>query len=238
MIINHEPFFHVVIDNFFPDDVAYKLSNDFLGYNDPVWYKWDNSIEHKGLCSNWSAFPKTTYSEISRLLSNEFVDQLKQITGIDPIYPDIGLSGAGWHMHSRGGKLNVHRDYVIHPKMQLARKLNLIIYLTPDWNPKWGGALELWSHDLDTDRPKECVNKIDCLFNRAIIFDTTQNSWHGLPTAIKCPDNVYRKSIALYYLTDITGKEELRYRAQFVPSKEQLNDKSIEEFCKERSKPY
>jgi len=235
MIINHEPFFHVVIDNFFPDDVAYQLSNDFLGYNDPVWYKWDNPIEHKGLCSNWSVFPKTTYSEISRLLSNEFVDQLKQITGIDPIYPDIGLSGAGWHMHIRGGKLNVHRDYVIHPKIQLARKLNLIIYLTPDWNPKWGGALELWSHNPDTDRPKECVHKIDCLFNRAIIFDTTQNSWHGLPEQLTCPENVSRRSLATYYMSEVSELAENRKRALYAPHKEQKDNPEVIEFCKKRS---
>jgi hypothetical protein len=238
MIIKTDPFFHVVIDNFFPEEVAHQLSNDFLDYDDSKWYCFDNPIENKKICNNWNIFPKTTYTEITRLLSNKFVEELKKITGIDPIYPDIGLLGSGWHMHGRGGKLNVHRDYVIHPKIKLSRKLNLIVYLTPNWNPEWGGALEIWSHNSETDKPKECVSKIDCLFNRAIIFDTAQNSWHGLPNALTCPDNVYRKSIALYYLTDITGNEEQRFRAQFVPSKDQINDKSIEEFCEQRSKLY
>lgn len=238
MIIKHDPFFHIVIDNFFPEEVAHQLSNEFVDYQDPYWKKFDNPIENKKISNNWNIFPKTTYSEITRLLSNDYIEELKKITGIDKLYPDIGLSGAGWHMHGRGGKLNVHRDYVIHPKINLSRKLNLIIYLTPNWNQEWGGGLELWSHDSTTDRPKELVHKIECVFNRAIIFDTTQNSWHGLPNALTCPDNVYRKSIALYYLTDLTGNEEQRYRAQFVPSKEQMNDKSIEEFCEQRSKLY
>ena len=50
-------------------------------------------------------------------------------------------------MSSRGGKLNIHKDYSIHPRVDppKQRKLNLIVYLTEDWNPEWGGALELWS---------------------------------------------------------------------------------------------
>ena len=90
-------------------------------------------------------------------------------------------------MHSQGGRLSVHLDYSIHPKLKLQRKLNLIVYLEEDYNPDWGGSLQLWSHDYDNKKPLEKVKEIQPLFNNAIIFDTTQKSWHGFPEPINPP---------------------------------------------------
>ena len=47
------------------------------------------------------------------------------------------------HMHGRGGNLNIHKYYSIHPRLKLQRKLNLIVYMSDDWDPTWGGGLEL-----------------------------------------------------------------------------------------------
>ena len=139
-------------------------------------------------------------------------------------------------MSSRGGKLNIHKDYSIHPRVDppKQRKLNLIVYLTEDWNPEWGGALELWSHDEKNNKPLERVVEVPCIFNRAVLFDTTQNSWHGLPDEIQCPEDIHRKSIAVYYLTDINNTAEDRKRALFAPYKEQENDPDLLDFIKKR----
>ena len=80
------------------------------------------------------------------------------------------------------------------------------------------------------------VKTIEPKFNRAILFDTTQDSWHGLPNPLTCPEGKYRKSLAVYYLTDVDENTEERYRALFVPTNEQLNDIEIVKLCKERSK--
>ena len=66
--------------------------------------------------------------------------------------------------------------------------------------------------------------------------DTTQDSWHGLPKPLTCPSGKYRKSLAVYYLTDVDENTEERYRALFVPTEEQLTDPEIVKLCKERSK--
>ena len=152
------------------------------------------------------------------------------------MYPDYGLHGGGWHMHGTGGNLNVHKDYSVHPKLGLRRKLNLIVYLSENWNPDWGGAIEFWSHNEQNNRPLALEKSIDCMYNRAVLFDTTQNSWHGLPTPLTCPKGKYRKSIAMYYLTDADGDEEVRQRALFAPRKEQENDPNVLELIKERTK--
>jgi Rps23 Pro-64 3,4-dihydroxylase Tpa1-like proline 4-hydroxylase len=236
IIMEVEPFEYFIIDNFLPVDKAKKLSDEFPDYHSPNWYDYDNPLELKKTINNWFYFPPETYQLFTELNGDKFIGKLKHILKLDNLYSDMGLHGGGWHIHGRGGKLNVHLDYSLHPKLNLERRLNLILYLTPDWNPKWGGNLEFWSHDEKTNRPKEKVKTIDCIFNRAVIFNTTQNSWHGFYEPINCPKNVYRKSIATYYLTDPTENTPPRKRALYSPAKEQENDKDILELIEKRVK--
>ena len=90
------------------------------------------------------------------------------------------------------------------------------------------------------EKPKiqlERVVEVPCIFNRAVLFDNIpwiQNSWHGLPDEIQCPEDVHRKSIAVYYLTDINNTAEDRKRALFAPYKEQENDPDLLDFIKKR----
>lgn len=231
--IETEPFNHIVIDDFFNESFANALAEEFPDYNDDRWYRYDNPIEVKRTMNFWDRFPKLTYNAFWFLCSQNFSDILSRKIG-KQLYADYGLNGGGWHMHGNNGKLNIHQDYSIHPKIPLQRKLNIIIYLSKDWNPEWGGGLEFWSHDSEKNRAKEMVKRIDVKFNRAVIFDTTQNSWHGLPEKLTCPDGVYRKSLAIYYLQEPDESVEMRSKAWYAPYKEQENDQSILEFIEKR----
>ena len=231
-----EPFDHWIIDDFYHINKAKKIEENFPSYEDNIWYFYENPIENKKTLQDWLRFSSEIYQTLQDLCSNEFIEKIKLITGIDNLYPDYGLHGGGLHIHSRGGNLNIHKDYSIHPKLKLQRKLNLIVYMSDNWDFSWGGGLEFWSHNSETNKPKELIKTIEPKFNRAILFDTTQNSWHGLPQPLICPSDKYRKSLAVYYLTDVDGNTEERYRALFVPTKQQLTNDKIVEFCKERSK--
>ena len=212
----YEPYDHWTIENFLDIEDARKVSSEFIEYDsEDLIHYLDHYKYDKKTCNQWDKFPATTYKLFSKLLSKEFVEKLSDITDIYPLYPDIGLHGGGWHMHTGGGKLALHLDYSIHPKLNLQRKLNLIVYLEEDYDPKWGGSLQLWSHDDKNNKPLEKVKEIEPLFNRAIIFDTTQKSWHGFPETISPPPGKIRKSVAVYYLTDITSTAEERYRAHY-----------------------
>ena len=235
-LMHKEPFDHWIIDDFFPLDKAQRISENFPAYDDERWYFYENAIENKKTLQNWLRFPPEIYQTLQDLCSNDFIETIKSMTGIKNLYPDYGLHGGGLHMHGRGGNLNIHKDYSIHPKLKLQRKINLIVYMSDDWDPAWGGGLELWSNNPETNRPKELIKIIEPKFNRAILFDTTQNSWHGLPKPLTCPDGKYRKSLAVYYLTDVDKNTEERYRALFVPTEEQLTDPEIVKLCEDRSK--
>lgn len=230
------PFYYQVIDNFFNSEQAKAISQEFPDYNSDIWYCYNNPLENKKTCNNWYQFGPETYKTLSMLNSKEFIKQLQKITGIPKLYPDIGLHGGGLHIHGTGGKLNIHLDYSIHPKLKLQRKLNLIIYLEEDWNPEWGGNLEFWSHDKEKNKPNKRFAKIDNIFNRAVLFDTTQNSWHGFPDPLTCPEGKYRKSLAVYYLTNPPEGTDPRPRALYAPTREQENNPEILKLIEERMK--
>jgi hypothetical protein len=230
------PFSHHIIDNFLDLERAKIISKEFPDYHSDAWFFYNNPLENKKTCNNWYYFGPETYKLFCYLNSKEFINQLQKITGIKNLYPDIGLHGGGLHIHGRGGKLNVHLDYSIHPKLKLQRKLNLILYLQENWNPEWGGGLELWSHNDQTNKPDKKIVILDNIFNRAVLFDTTQNSWHGFPDPLTCPEGIYRKSIAVYYLTDPPEGTDPRPRALYSPSKEQENNPEILKLIEERVK--
>lgn len=234
---NAKPFDHVIIDNFWKKEIAEELekeiSNFMIQGNEVSVY--DNIFEKKITCNHYDNFPKTVYQAFSYLNSSLFVNLLSEITGIKEIITDIGLHGGGLHIHPNQGKLNVHKDYSIHPKLGKERRLNIIIYMTPNWNDDWGGSLELWSHNYKTNKPHEKITSISNIFNRAILFDTTQNSWHGLPEEIKMPPGVKRQSMAVYFLTEPRSDADKREKALFAPTKEQENNEEILELIKKRA---
>ena len=234
MFRSAEPFNHIVLDEFFRPDLADALAADFESAS-PGWHEYHNPIEVKKTCNNWNEFPPDTYRVFSYLVSEPFVEMLRELTGEPALVADMGLHGGGWHRHGAGGKLNTHLDYSIHPKTGLQRKLNLIVYIGRDWDPAWGGGLGLWSQEEETGKPGEIEKVVDCLFNRAVLFDTTQNSWHGLPEPIRCPEGRYRASMAVYYMIPAETGASPRERALFAPHKGQASDPEVLDLIRRRS---
>jgi Rps23 Pro-64 3,4-dihydroxylase Tpa1-like proline 4-hydroxylase len=230
----NKPFDHCLIDNFFKSDVAEQLQNEFMDYSDDRWFYYKNAIEDKKACSNWGNFPPLTYQVFQELLSNKFLQTIEGALG-GKLYVDHGLHGGGWHIHASGGNLNPHLDYSIHPKMGLLRKLNIIIYLSKELEDSHGGHLGLWDHDKSKNGPGGLVKEIQPIYNRAVLFDTTQNSWHGMSRPLIQPEGIYRKSIAVYYLIQPPVDADPRERALFAPRLEQQNDENILNLIKLRA---
>lgn len=222
-----QPVPYCVIDNFLQEDIAYRVAAEFPSFDSESYNgKYNNQIEIKKTCNVWDRFSTNTYKLLTFLNSPEFVEYISLLTE-ESIYADPGLHGGGWHTHPAGGKLNPHLDYSIHPKLGLQRKFNLLIYLTPNWSEDWGGDFGLWNVD-EVGKPTSVHTMISPQFNRAIFFDTTMNSWHGLAREVACPWNITRNSIATYYLKQPDITADPRMRALFAPTEEQKNDKDIE----------
>lgn len=222
----NQPFDHCIVDRFFDLKIAKLLEKDFPRYEDPSWFEYNNPLEHKKALNDWNKFPPLTYQAFMMLNSPQMIKLLKKYVGVN-LFPDMGLHGGGWHIHGQEGNLNPHLDYSIHPKNGLQRKLNIIIYLSENLRPSiHQGHLGLWSHNIKTKQPDQLIREVEPLFNRAIIFDTTQHSWHGMSRLLKLPKGIHRKSLAIYYLTK-PNHAEAHQRALYAPRNDQKNNKEV-----------
>lgn len=228
------PFDHCVVDDFLKPEVATRLANEFPAYDSSVWYFYNNQIENKKALNDWNAYPETTYRFFSYLISEEFVQELSRLAGVH-FYADHGLHGGGWHIHGVGGNLNPHLDYSIHPKLKLQRKLNIIVYISKELQESHGGHLGLWEAAEGQEPLGRLVKEVAPKFNRAVIFDTTQNSWHGMSRPLAVPDGVYRKSLAVYYLCEPPAAVDTRQRALFAARENQKGNAEVEDLIRRRA---
>lgn len=229
-----KPFHHCVVDDFLLPDVASQLSKEFPAYNDSSWFVYDSPLERKKALNNWNQFPPTTYKLFEYLTSENFVKELSEALSLN-LLPDPGLHGGGWHIHGAGGNLNPHLDYSLHPKCGLMQKINIIVYMSEDLRLEHGGHLGFWDNSGEGGGPGVLRQEIEPRYNRAVIFDTTQDSWHGISRPLNVPNNIFRKSLAIYYLTNPTNNCDSRSRALFAPRDYQLGDRAVMDIIEKRS---
>lgn len=199
------PFPHALFENFLPNSCLESVVKAFDASAQMEWKQFDNSNEKKFSNSNVATMPFALRHLLNEFNGAVFVDFLEEITGIVGLIPDPHFVGGGMHLIKRGGKLGIHADFNRHSKLQLDRRLNVILYLNEDWAEEYGGHLELWSQD-----GKACVKKILPSANRLVIFSTTSNSFHGHPTPLTCPPDRSRRSLALYYYSSGRPAKEKR----------------------------
>jgi Rps23 Pro-64 3,4-dihydroxylase Tpa1-like proline 4-hydroxylase len=199
------PFPFIVLDDFLPADSFRKVHAELPTLEDPS-VRWGNLTTKlddgrpaqilKYHLDNYLHMKPLVRQLIAELNSGPFSFMLSQLTGIEGLISDTMLQGAGVHLVKPGGMLRVHADYRFHPNLHLDRRINLLLYMNPDWKEEYGGHLEIWTSDMRTR-----VHRVLPIANRCVIFNTGDDTYHGHPRPLSCPEGMARKSIALYYFT-------------------------------------
>lgn len=156
--------------------------------------------------------PPYTRNLFYMLNSRPFVLFLEELTGIQGLIPDPYFMGGGIHVVANGGHLDIHADFNHNDKLNLERRLNVLIYLNKDWREEWGGSFEIWNTDM-TAKVKSFVP----LFNRMVCFSTGSDTWHGNPQTVNHPDGEPRMSMALYYYTATWDSTRREHTTLFKP---------------------
>jgi Rps23 Pro-64 3,4-dihydroxylase Tpa1-like proline 4-hydroxylase len=194
----------VLLPNILPREIADKLAHEFPGIDDIDWlFEGAGSAKHtadkhieKVSSSREALFPPLIRHVMHEFNSGTFLEFLEALTGFQRLIPDPSFGGCGLHSTGRGGRLMVHADSSRHPNPTLHQIINMIYYITPDWQDEWGGDLELWDEEA-----RQCVKKVKPEFNSMLIFFTGIRCYHGHPHPITSPDGVRRNSMASYYYT-------------------------------------
>ncbi len=204
---NAQPFRHVVIDDFFAPDMAEALLEQFPAF------EVGNARTENGDLGNKSTVEKIrdlgpAYSALDDVIqTREFLDAVGRITGIRNLLYDPWYFGGGTHCNRAGQDLDAHVDFNRHPIKHWHRRLNLIVYLNHEWHDDWGGSLGLHTNPRSEN---DQVKLVTPLYNRCVIFETTENSWHSFST-IQPPEDkrdALRRSVALYFYSEDRPAEE------------------------------
>jgi 2OG-Fe(II) oxygenase superfamily len=191
-----EPFPHVVIDDFLPEDICEGILREFPSPGQIPWRRFEKHYARKLATRGEAEFGEQTRETLRRLNSASCLHFLETLTGICGLIPDLDFEGGGPLQIERGGFVKVHLDSNKHPRYPLARRINLLLYLNRDWRDEYRGHLELWNRGMS-----RCVRRILPVFNRCVIFNTNDVSYHGHPDPLECPAEMTRKSVAIYYYT-------------------------------------
>ncbi|HSS20302.1 MAG TPA: 2OG-Fe(II) oxygenase [Pyrinomonadaceae bacterium] len=199
-----EPFPHTVIDDFLPAPALASVADSFPRAEDIEWHRSANPRQQKLAVEDETLISDDARWLLYQLNSATFMKFLEVLTGIDGLIPDPYFAGGGLHQIEPGGYLKIHADFNRHPKFNLERRLNLLLYLNRDWKEEYGGHLELWNREMTRS-----IHRILPSFNRCVIFNTTDFSYHGHPEPLMCPAGMTRKSLALYYYSHDRPAEEV-----------------------------
>jgi hypothetical protein len=206
------PFPHIVIDDVLQPAAFKAAVTEFPAIQDPFWKGYLHVNEAKYSNTEADTWSPALREAAKALTSPEFVTYLEELTGISGLLPDWSMDGGGLHQTRRGGHLNIHTDFSTHHEHEnWARRVNVLLYLNEEWRDEWGGKLELWDKDMTA-----CQGRVTPKGNRMLVFTTSNISYHGHPDGLTCPEDVARRSIALYYFTEEeeTVRRSTYYRAR------------------------
>lgn len=187
-----KPFKHYVYDEFFPCDLAWDIHKTFPKPTNR-FYEYDNLLEKKKATDRLDLMPYPIYEAMFLLNSSSFVTFLEQLTGIHGLITDPHWRGGGMHIIEKGGFLDLHRDFGRNDRLNIYRRLNVLVYFNFGWKESDGGQLELWDEKLESHV------SIEPKFNRMSVFETTGKTYHGHPN--KWNGSTNRISLASYYYT-------------------------------------
>jgi Rps23 Pro-64 3,4-dihydroxylase Tpa1-like proline 4-hydroxylase len=197
-----QPYPHICLDDFFDGDVLRRVVQDFP-LPEQLGIRFEDVREVKRASATEYEIPPFPRVFIHALNSAPFIGFLEEVTGISGLIADPYLLGGGFHSLPPGGKLSIHTDFNYHKKLRLDRRVNVLVYLNENWPEAFGGHFEAWR-----PRGSQAEARYLPIFNRLVVFTTTDFTFHGNPDPVACPEGTSRKSIAMYYYSNGRPKDE------------------------------
>ena len=206
---NARPFKHVCIENFLDLEVAESLLTDFPPFDREKARNEFGEIGGKAVNTNLRVISPNYEKFYHYIFSAEFLKNMSELTGIPDLIGDPAMFGGGTHENCHGQELDPHVDFNYVSGGEAHRRVNLLIYLNKDWQPDWGGAIEIHSNPREPETNE--IQPYHLVFNRAVVFETNEYSWHGFPRVNLPPErrNDSRKCISIYLYTKDRPADEI-----------------------------
>ncbi|MGM0632174.1 MAG: 2OG-Fe(II) oxygenase [Pseudomonadota bacterium] len=189
------------LDNLLPDDVARQIHDAFPA---PGSMKLRKSLrEHKHVAAQMDQHDPIIEEAVYAFQDQRIVELIREVCGIESLYPDENLYAGGISLMGKGQFLNPHLDNSHEKDRARWRVLNLLYYVSPDWKGRSGGHLELWP-----DGVKGKPLTMESAFNRLVVMATHGSSWHSVSPVL---EDRNRTCISNYYFSDSPLKASDRF---------------------------
>lgn len=205
------PYPYGCFDNFLPTEVVERVREELrlLPEAESMFNRPQEKLKSSFLPER---LPPYTRNLFYALNSRPFLVFLEELTCIQGLIPDPYFSGGGVHVVANGGHLDIHADFNHHGKLNLERRINVLIYINKDWREEWGGSFEVWNKSMT-----EQVAKFAPLFNRMCCFNIGSDTFHGNPDPVNHTDGEPRMSLALYHYTATWDHARKAHSTLFKP---------------------
>ncbi len=207
--LSASPFKHLAMEDFFEPSFAERLLAEFPRFDPELARNEMGKIANKAVNTRIREI-SPAYRELYDIIGGKyFLELMSHISGIPDLILDPKMYGGGTHENRHGQELDPHVDFNYDEAQQLHRRLNVIVYLNKDWKTEWGGAIEI--HSNPRDPATNQIRAFDPIFNRCVMFETNEISWHGFPKIDLPPAerDRSRKSISIYLYTHTRPAEEI-----------------------------
>ena len=161
--------------------------------------------ENKHVAAQMDAFHPLLEEAVYAFQDPRVVERISRIPGLRALEPDVDLYAGGISAMSKGAYLRPHLDNSHDRDRQRYRVLNLLYYVTPDWQESYGGSLQLWD-----DGPRGRPRTIPSLFNSLVIMLTNKGSWHSVS---EVQHDGRRCCVSNYYFSSISPDEKDYFHA-------------------------
>lgn len=179
------------LDNLLPEELALEICNAFPEAKDMVLKK--SIREDKYVAAQMNLYNPLLEEIIYAFQNAKIVDLVAEICGLKGAIPDENLYAGGISMMGHKQFLNPHLDNSHDKDRKLWRILNLLYYVTPEWEEAYGGNLELWPDGL-----KNPQITIHSKFNRLAVMATHNRSLHSVSPVTYTG---YRCCVSNYYFS-------------------------------------
>jgi Rps23 Pro-64 3,4-dihydroxylase Tpa1-like proline 4-hydroxylase len=160
------------LDDVLPQEIAHEI---YRAFPPKEKMRFLHSLrEKKWTSKNLNDFPKILHDITFAFQDKKILEIIERITKISHQKPDSSLYAGGLSMMGQGHFLNPHIDNSHDHERKLYRTLNLLYYVSPNWQLPYGGNLELWDSQVKNK------NEIESRFNRLVVMETNKQSWHSV----------------------------------------------------------
>jgi Rps23 Pro-64 3,4-dihydroxylase Tpa1-like proline 4-hydroxylase len=172
--LDAKPWPHLVVDDVVAPELAVEIAAEVHGLPNDTLVTRRSRRQVKLTSAGTDELGARTRSMLNLLSSPAITALAETVTGITGLESDPEFCRAGVFVTPPGGWQRVHEDFPVHPVTGLWNRVVVLLYCS-DWDPAWGGALELWPPDMAS-----VGERVEPLPGRLVMFEPTSSHRHGI----------------------------------------------------------